>query len=317
MPLKLTRISEQPILSGNPENHWEQASCYNAAAIKVDGEVHLFYRATDKSTNGRECEDYMNYIGHAVSADGLHFTRDQSYVLGPVPNSQEQRGCEDPRVVRIDDTYYMTYTGYGARYPGDYRICLATSQDLKHWQRQGVILDETNKDGALFPEKIGEDYLLLHRRYPNIWLAYSKDLKSWHNHQLLAAIDQESPWQDWKIGIGGPPIRTDQGYVLIYHGVSDAETSFGDRGAYKQYALGIMLLDLEDPSKVLYRQTSPMLQPMLPWEREEGHVPNVVFSCGQVISNNQLMVYYGGADIALGIATCSMDDVMQLFDEIR
>ncbi len=312
--MKLKRVFDYPILTGNPENQWESASCYNAAAIDVDHIIHLFYRATDKSSNGRDCDDYMNYIGHGTSSDGIHFVRDEDYVLGPVENSQEQRGCEDPRIVKIEDMYYMTYTGYGNRYPGDYKICLASSQDLKHWERQGVMLDESNKDGGLFPDKIGDDYLLLHRRSPNIWLSYSKDLKVWDRHQVLAEIVEDSPWQDNKIGIAGPPLRTEKGYVLIYHGVSQGETNFGKRGAYKQYALGIMLLDLKDPSQILYRQKEPILIPELSWEREDGYVPNVVFSCGQVMMNNQLYVYYAGADKSLGLASCSMDEVMAMFD---
>lgn len=258
----------------------------------------------------------MNYIGHAVSDNGRDFKRMNDYVLGPIPASQEGRGCEDPRVVKIEDTFYMTYTGYGARFPGDYRICMATSQDLMHWERQGVVLDETNKDAALFPDKFGEDYLLLHRRPPGIWLSYSKDLIHWDRHQMIADIDEESPWEDCKIGIAGPPIKTDKGYVLIYHGVSETEKQFGNRGAYKQYALGVMLLDLKDPRTVLYRQKEPILKPELPWELEEGYVPNVVFSCGQVVMNDHIYVYYGGADTALGLATCGMSEVMALFDNL-
>ena len=317
MIIKLQRLFDEPILRGNLEHEWEQASCYNAGAIEEKGVIHLFYRATDSSTNGRENTGYMNYIGHGTSLDGINFQRDDNYVLGPVPDSQEQRGCEDPRIVKIDDTFYMTYTGYGARFPGDYRLCLATSNNLKDWVRKGSLLDETNKDGALFPDKFGDDYLLLHRRSPNIWVSYSKDLNHWDRHKVLAEIDTDSPWEDCKIGIAGPPIKTDQGYILIYHGVSESETTFNHRGAYKQYALGIMLLDLDDPTKILYRQKAPILVPELSWEREEGYVPNVVFSCGQIIKDNQLYVYYAGADKALGIATCQMDDVMGLFDEVK
>ncbi len=311
--IKLKRLYDKPILSGNEANDWEKATCYNSAAIDVDGIIHLFYRATDSSSNGRENDAYMNYIGHATSTDGVTFKRDKDYVLGPVANSQEQRGCEDPRVMQIEDRFYMTYTGYGARFPGDYRICMATSDDLVTWERQGVMLDESNKDAALFPDKFGKDYILLHRRPPNIWVSYSKDMKKWDRHQVLAKVDTTSPWEDCKIGIAGPPLKTDKGYVLIYHGVSEAETDFEGRGLYKQYALGIMLLDLEDPTKVIYRQKEPILIPELSWEKDEGYVPNVVFSCGQVIKDDQLYVYYAGADTALGVATCPMDEIMALF----
>ncbi|MDX1359697.1 MAG: glycosidase, partial [Clostridia bacterium] len=152
MTIRLERVSPYPILEANPDNDWEKAGCFNAGAIIKDDIVHLFYRATDKNSNGRECPDYMNYIGHAKSDDGIHFTRDSSYLLGPVPDSQYSRGCEDPRVVKTDNKYYMLYTGYGARYPDDYRICMASSNDLVNWEEHGIVLDESNKDAALLPD---------------------------------------------------------------------------------------------------------------------------------------------------------------------
>lgn len=314
MNLWLQRISNEPIMTGNIENIWETASCYNAAAIKMDNKVHLFYRSTDKNSNGRECSNYLNYIGHAVSTNGIDFIRDKEYILGPIEDSQEGRGCEDPRVTKIDDTYYMLYTGYGARYDGDFKICMASSDDLVNWTKHGVILDESNKDAALFPLKIDGEYVLLHRRHPNIWISFSKDLKKWDRHKIIAKIDDSSSWEDNKIGIAGPPFLTNRGYVLIYHGVSKKETNFEGRGRYKQYALGIMLLDKDDPTKVIYRQKDPILVPELSWERHDGYVPNVVFSCGQVIMGDELFVYYAGADKALGIAKCKMKDIMKLFD---
>lgn len=315
MSLKLRRLLDEPIMTGNKENFWEAASCYNAASIKKNNIVHLFYRATDKNANGRECDDYLNYIGHATSQNGVDFTRNDKFILGPIENSVEQRGCEDPRVTKIDDTYYMLYTGFGNRYPGDFSICMASSKDLINWDRQGVVLDESNKDAALFPDKIDGEYVLLHRRPPHIWISFSKDLKNWERHQILAKVDPDSEWENCKIGIAGPPLKTEKGYVLIYHGVSEKETNFGERGDYKQYALGIMLLDLKDPTKVIYRQKEPILIPELIWEKEGGYVPNVVFSCGQVIMNDDLYVYYAGADKDLGIAICPMDEIMALFDK--
>ncbi len=314
MSLKLKRLFDEPIMTGNKKRVWEAASCYNAAAIMENETVHLFYRATDKNTNGREGEKYLNYVGHAISQNGIDFKRDDTYVLGPIENSQEQRGCEDPRITKIDNTYYMLYTGYGGRYPGDFKICMVSSRDLIKWNRHGVLLDESNKDAALFPERFNEEYVLLHRRPPNIWVSFSKDLVNWDRHKVLAEVDQSSEWENFKIGIAGPPFKTEKGYVLIYHGVSKEETVFGERGGYKQYALGIMLLDKDDPTKIIYRQKEPILIPELSWEKEDGYVPNVVFSCGQIIMGNELYVYYAGADKALGVASCSMDEIMALFD---
>lgn len=310
MSLKLTRICDEPIMTGNEANDWEKASCYNAGAIKKDGIVHLFYRATDTNSNGRENNKFKSCIGHAVSKDGINFTRDKEYVLGPRPDSQYIRGCEDPRVVCIGGRYYMLYTGYGGRFGGDYRICMASSDDLDTWQEHGVMLDESNKDAALFPEKIDGEYVLLHRRAPNIWVSYSNDLKTWGKHKILAEIDEDSEWENCKIGIAGPPLKLQNGYALIYHGVSEKETDFEGRGAYRQYALGIMLLD--DKANLVYRQKEPILIPELDWELG-GYVPNVVFSCGQVLMSDELFVYYAGADTALGVAKCSIKDIEELF----
>lgn len=315
MSIKLKRLFDKPIITSSKSIYWEAAGCYNAGAIMEDGKIHLYYRGADACANGRECEHYNSYIGHAVSNNGIDFIKDKGYILGPVEASQEERGCEDPRITKVGDRYYMLYTGYGARYEGDYRICMAVSDDLITWSREGVLLNETNKDAALFPEKINGNYVLLHRRAPNIWLSYSRDLKEWNNHKILAKINKEHDWEDAKIGIAGPPIKTDKGYILIYHGVSEKTTYFKQRGDYQQYALGIMLLDLEDPSKVIYRQEEPILIPELIWEKEVGNVPNVVFSCGQVIIDDQLYVYYAGADTAMGVATCDLSEIMTLFNQ--
>ncbi len=312
MKIALERITAQPILTTNKSNSWERASCFNAGAIKADGVVHLFYRATDVSCNGRENKKYMNHIGHAVSTDGIHFARDPDYVLGPQEGTQWQRGCEDPRVIKADGIYYMLYTGYGGRYPGDYRICMSSSQDLIHWTNHRVVLDEPNKDATLFPRKINGEYVLLHRRSPNICIGYSKDLKTFYNHSVLAEPIPGSTWENHKIGIAGPPIETEKGFILIYHGVSVAKKDFGGRGEYAQYSLGLMLLDKDDPAKVLYRQDDPILTPELDWELD-GQVPNVVFSCGQVIMGDDLYVYYAGADQSMGVAKMSMKSIMELF----
>lgn len=313
--LKLDRCFHKPILYNKPENPWEASTIYNTGAIYHNGLVHLFYRATDKNCNGRECNDYLNYIGYAVSKDGINFSRLDNYLLGPIENSVEARGCEDPRVIKIDNTFYMLYTGFGGRFDGDFRICLATSENMIDWKRHGVLLDEPNKDAALFPRKINNKYVLIHRRSPNIWICCSEDMKTWGEHKILARINHDNDWEKTKVGLAGPPIETEKGWVLIYHGVSEKTRHFHERGDYRQYSLGIMLLDKEDPSKVIYRQKEPILVPELEWEKE-GYVPNVVFSCGQVILGDTLYVYYGGADTYTGVATCKMDDIMKLFEEV-
>jgi len=292
----LKRYSDQPIFSPKKENKWEAASVFNAAAIHDNGLVHLIYRATDISSGGHE-GPYINSLGYAVSKDGIHFNRlEQPILTNSVP--QELRGPEDPRIVKIDDTFYMMYTGYGGRYDEDYRICLATSTNMIDWKRQGVMLDEPNKDASLFPEKINGKFVMFHRRPPDIWIATSDDLKTWGNHTVVMKTNPNSEWEAAKIGISGPPVKTPEGWLLIYHGVSHDQV----------YSQGIALLDLDDPTKVIARQTNPILVPELEWERF-GHVDNVVFSCGQVVMGDAIYVYYGGADNAIGLATMNMSAI--------
>lgn len=295
--IKLKRVSDQPVLAPRKGNLWEAAAVFNCAAIYEDGKVHLIYRATDITSNGSQGK-YINSFGYAVSADGVNFNRlEHPIFTNDIP--QEARGPEDPRIVKIDDVFYMMYTGYGGRFDGDYRISLATSRNLVDWKRQGVMLDEANKDASLFPEKINGKYVMFHRRPPNIWLASSGDLVHWDDHRCVMEALPDSDWENEKIGIGGPPIKTDEGWLLIYHGVSKD----------KCYRLGIALLDLADPAKVIKRQAEPILEPELDWEIN-GYVPNVVFSCGQVIIGDELFVYYGGADTAIGVAKIQMKDII-------
>jgi len=299
--IQLERITIPPVLSPNSAHEWEAAAVFNTAAIFDNGLVHLVYRATDITSNGSQGR-YTNSFGYAVSKDGIRFNRFVDPILAnDVP--QEERGPEDPRIVKIEDTFYMMYTGYGGRFPGDYRICLATSKNLIDWKRQGVMLDEPNKDASLFPELVNGRYLMLHRRPPHIWLASSTDLQSWQDHQILMEVVPDSTWECEKIGVGGPPIRTADGWLLVYHGVNHD----------KVYSLGIALLDLGDPRKVIARQKEPIMVPELDWE-VNGFVPNVVFSCGQVVIGDEVIIYYGGADTAIGAAKMSLSEVDKLLD---
>jgi len=294
--IKLKRYSDKPIFSPKLENKWEAASVFNAAAIYDNGLIHMIYRATDISSGGQE-GPYINSLGYAVSKDGIHFNRlEQPILTNDV--TQELRGPEDPRIVKMGETFYMLYTGYGGRFDDDYRICLATSMNLIDWQRHGVMLDEPNKDASLFPEKINGKYVMFHRRPPDIWIAYSDDLKTWENHTVVMRYLPDSDWEDGKIGISGPPIKTPEGWFLIYHGVSKDHV----------YRQGAALLDLDDPTKVLARQSETILEPELDWELY-GHVNNVIFSCGQVVLGDEVYVYYAGADNAIGLATMKLGEI--------
>ena len=302
MSIKLERISMRPILEPVTDNSWEAAAVFNGAAVYHNEEYHLIYRATDIDAGGKN-GPFISTLGHAVSKDGVHFKRSSTPLLSP-EGEQELRGLEDPRIVKMEDTFYMMYTGYRGKEPGDYRICMASSLDLVNWKRYGVVLDEPNKDASLFPEKIEGRYCMFHRRDPDIYLAYSSDLKHWVDHTKVMGPQKVNEWEAKKVGIAGPPIKTEKGWLLIYHGVSDSH----------HYSLGIAFLDLLDPSKVLFRQTEAILEPELSWE-ENGCVPHVVFSCGQIEEEEKIIVYYAGADTVIGAALLNKKDINSLWEQ--
>jgi predicted GH43/DUF377 family glycosyl hydrolase len=297
--IKLKRYAKQPIFSPNKKNPWEAAAVFNAAVIRDNELIHMIYRATNISSGGKE-GPYINCLGYAISEDGINFNRLEKPILqNDVP--QETRGPEDPRIVKIGKTFYMLYTGFGGRFDGDFRICLATSRNLISWKRHGVMLDEPNKDASLFPERINGKYVMLHRRPPDIWLTESTDLINWSNHSLIVPALTNSTWENHKIGISGPPMKTRFGWFLIYHGVSRDNV----------YRLGALFLDLQNPKIVITRQKEPILEPELDWEKY-GHVNNVVFSCGQIVMGEEIYVYYGGSDTAIGLATVEYKDIKKI-----
>lgn len=290
MVVRLKRFEGNPILKAEPRNPWEAHSVFNAAAVLKGSKVYLFYRACDRHFR----EPYVSSIGLAASDDGFRFTR----LPGPAYKGQhpsESRGVEDPRITLVEGRYRMLYTAYDGRHP---RVAMAESDDLLHWTRYGIILPHLdNKDSAIFPEKIGGRYCLIHREPPNMWLAWSDDLYHWGDFEVLAR-PRPGTWEQRKIGLSGPPLRIPEGWLVVYHGVDAA-------GVYRQ---SLMLLDAEDPRRILRQHAEPVLEPQADYELH-GDVPNVVFSCGHVVKGDTFFLYYGGADTVLAVATCPMADL--------
>ncbi|MEA4883699.1 MAG: glycosidase [Clostridia bacterium] len=290
--VRLRRLSDRPVLQPIPEHRWERSAVFNCAAVYRDNVFHLIYRASDLPGHDRY-GPYVSTMGHAVSLDGVSFAR-LSTPAFEGEGRQELRGVEDPRIAEMGGAYYMMYTAFGGSCDEDYRVSMASSPDLRHWTRHGVVLDEPNKDAALFPARVGGRYAMFHRRWPDIWIAFSDDLSGWCDH---TAIMHPIPgtWESERIGIAGPPFRVDGGWALIYHGVDPNNA----------YRLGWALLDPENPTKVIHRQSEPILEPELEWERE-GWVSNVVFSCGQIVTDGKVYVYYGAADTCIGVAVADV-----------
>lgn len=299
----LKRYQGNPILEPT-SNWWECKAVFNCAAALKDGRVHLLYRAVG--------EDNLSRLGLAVSDDGFNFQRfDLPVFEGDAHIEWERLGVEDPRVTEIDGRYYVTYVAasvypmghprpawsFGA--PWRTRVCLAVTDDFRSFQRLGVILpDSDNKDVALFPGKAGGRWVLFHREFPHMWVAWSDDLLHWKDDTVLME-PRQGMWDCNRLGASAPPFRTDLGWVELYHGVDD----------HRRYALGFSVHALDDPSRVLGRSPEPVLAPQEPYERD-GLVPNVCFSCGLVEKDGVFFIYYGAADTRIGVATVGRDELM-------
>ncbi|MFO7582356.1 hypothetical protein [Guyparkeria sp.] len=296
--MRLTRHPSNPVLMPNVFNDWEALNVFNPSVVFHQGLFHMHYRA--------QGSDYVSRIGYAVSEDGIVWNRLQRPVLSPSADF-EARGVEDPRVTELDGRFYMAYTAYGraGAHPEVGQTATgitpmyAVSDNLITWQRLGpVVVGEDNKDHALFPAKVGGRYVSFHRRPPSIWLAFSDDMRSWDGHVEVMGPRPEL-WDGKRIGAGGPPILTDEGWLILYHGYDDKHV----------YCLGTALLDLDDPSRVLKRPSTAILEPQETWEIK-GDVPNVVFGTANPVVDGQVYLYYGGADRVIGLATAPLDELL-------
>jgi predicted GH43/DUF377 family glycosyl hydrolase len=255
--------------------------------------------------------DWVSRIGYAVSADGIRWNRLREPLLSPSDGS-DSRGVEDPRVTMLDGRFYMCYTAYGRDYAspqpthagGGITPMIAVSDNLIRWTRLSAIVHgEDNKDHVLFPRKIGGRYAALHRRWPNVWIAYSDDLLTWREEDMAMIYgprrDDPDAWDSKSVGSNGLPIETEQGWLLINHGYNEDRI----------YKFGVCLVDLDDPTKVIARPKTAIFEPRELWELR-GDVPNVVFSNANPVVDGTVYVFYGGGDHVIGLATCQLTDLI-------
>jgi predicted GH43/DUF377 family glycosyl hydrolase len=291
------RVSAGPLLRPAAPP-WTEAGVFNPAAVMLDGRTVLLFRARDARGTSR--------IGYADSADSLHFKIDPHPVLEPSAPYEQGGGVEDPRILRIGTTYYMTYTGYNRH---DAQLCLATSRDLRHWQRQGVILPAYKgawntgwtKSGAIVPRQINGRWWMyyLGTRHDSdgkdrdyMGLASSDDLAHWSDATRQPVLERRPGAFDARVmEPGPPPLLTSAGILLLYNGADDRLV----------YGPGWVLFDKADPGRVLARCDKAFLLPRLTWERI-GTVPNVIFLEGVTMGSQELELtgYYGAADRYVG-----------------
>jgi predicted GH43/DUF377 family glycosyl hydrolase len=287
------RLLDAPILSPQGTG-WESAGTFNPAVIEHKGKFVMLYRAQDAAGTSR--------LGYAESKDGIQFTRRAEPVLSPEADYEKDGGVEDPRLQRFGGTYYLTYTGYNKT---DAQLCLATSRDLLHWERKGVILPAYKgnwnkgwmKSGAIVPEKIDGKYWMYWLgtsadKTDQMGISYSTDLLLWTEATETPVLPRRPGKFDSRVvEPGPPPTLTQSGIVLIYNGADDKLI----------YRTGVAVFDRKDPRKLLSRTDEPVFGPETEWEKA-GQVPNVVFVEGMARQGSRWLFYYGGADKYVGVA---------------
>jgi predicted GH43/DUF377 family glycosyl hydrolase len=304
LAITCTRIADKPLLK--PEPGWTAFGVFNPTAIRVNAKTVLLFRAQDSNHTSR--------IGYAETADGVHFAIRPEPVLSPEADYEKGGGVEDPRIVQIQGTYYLTYTGYDLH---SAQLCLATSRDLIHWKRQGIILpaykgtwnEQWTKSGAIVPQQINGKWWMYYlgtkkdrdKARDYMGLAESADLLHWKDATSKPVLDRRPGAFDSRVmEPGPPPFVTPSGILLFYNGANESLV----------YGPGWVLFDKSDPQRVLARADQAFILPSLPWEKV-GNVPNVIFIEGAIPEWNSttpasgiasFTAYYGAADKYVGIA---------------
>lgn len=323
----------------------EVVGAFNPAVIRHDGEVLLLLRVAEaprvaedevaapvyeassgrleikkwtRNSDGVDTSDprvtvvagrtWLTSISHfriARSKDGINFEVDAMPAMSAA-NEYESFGIEDPRITLLDGTYWINYTAVS---PYGISTALASTTDFRTFERHGIIFSPPNRDVTIFPEKIDGRYAALHRPMAGepgeqaIWVASSPDLLDWGGHRYVAGARAGS-WDNSKIGGGAVPFRVrsgnHNGWLAIYHGVTASPTT---------YSLGALLLDANDPSRVIGRSGEPVLRPEAEYERS-GFFDGVVFSCGLLAEDDLVRIYYGAADGVTAVADLSLEEIL-------
>lgn len=307
--LLLLRVAERPV---NPDPNFGLSPFFDLASstmginrVEKGMPGYNFSDSRGIGTPDGPLLTSISYLRIARSKDGVHFTIDDQPALFP-ENQYEIYGIEDCRITQIDDTYYINYSAVSNL---GITTCLASTKDFASIRREGVIFQPDSKNIVIFPEKINGKYYALHRPSsssfgkPSMWIAESPDLLCWGNHRFLMGC-RDGLWDETRIGASCVPIKLEQGWLEIYHG-ADREN---------RYCLGAVLLDSEQPWRVIARMKEPLLEPVEDYEKE-GFFGNVIFSCGALYEEGKVKIYYGAADTSMCYAELEMAEIMQRLEE--
>ena len=321
--LTFERFEENPIIIPNPKNHWESKATFNPAALLIDGKVHLLYRAIGDndmsvlgyagSSNGFDIDEQLPYPAYVQDGRNNSGRRSKNVLpLSYCSGGGWNGGCEDPRLTEIGDVVYLLYTAFDGW--GSIRIALSSialedfRQKKWNWMKTVFISPsgEIHKNWILFPEKINGRFAILHSISPNVLVDYFDSLDEFSEKTFIRSYysgksGREDEWYNWVRGAGPTPIKTKHGWLVLYHAMDNSDPN--------KYKLGAMLLDLEDPTKVLYRTKAPLLEPSECYENE-GFKAGVVYCCGAVVNEGRLLIYYGGADTVTCVASIDLDEFL-------
>lgn len=306
---KFLRTKENPIIAPRKKNAWEAKATFNPAAIYLQGKVHILYRA--------QSDDNTSTLGYATSVLGTHIDFRSSKPVYVPRESFEQKlmpggnsGCEDPRLSKIGNIIYMLYTAFDGQHTPRVALTSILEKDflIQKWNWTKPVLisspDEDDKDACLFPEKINGKYVIIHRAGDDIDLSFHSNLDFNGSHWLEEyrwIAPRKGMWDSKKVGIAAPPIKTKEGWLVLYHGVS-VEDGF--------YRVGAVLTDLHDLTKIISRTDEPIFEPETEYEKV-GQIQNVVFPCGAVVIDGKIFMYYGGADSVVGVAVGEVEKLLK------
>jgi len=337
----MVQVTKREIFLSPTKHKFENHGVFNPASVAVNGDLHFLYRATSKGN--------FSSIGYCSLETPTKIAKRNTRPLLTPQFEYEAHGIEDPRLVEIDGTFFMTYTAYDGKNAFG---ALAVSGDMKIFERLGIITpqmtyqefklimeasEEVNekylrfvkmfyerggaetvsklyvwdKDVIFFPRKINDKYAFFHRVYPDIQIVYFNDTKEltnefWREYMFnirkFTVLESKYPFEASYIGGGCPPIETNEGWVVIYHGVEDTLCGY-------VYHACAALLDINDPTKEIGRLSYPLFSPELEWEKK-GVVSNVVFPTGTILQDDTLYIYYGAADKCTGLVSVSMSELL-------
>lgn len=306
-PVDLFRRHEgNPILTAADWPYFAH-TVFNPGAVRLkDGTTLLLCRVEDRRGHSHLC--------CARSFNGVDsWTIDRTPALFPDPENhpEELWGIEDPRITYVEELkrYVVVYTAFTRDGPG---VAMALTEDFVHFERRGIVMQPDDKDAALLPRRIGDQFALIHRPATelggHIWISFSPDLSNWGHHTLMLAARKGAWWDANKIGLSPPLIETERGWLMIYHGVRHT-------AAGSLYRLGLALFELENPAHCILRGQPWIFGPEMDYERT-GDVGNVVFPGGVTLGDDgdTLFIYYGGADTCIALAKASVRELLNWLD---